>query len=336
MRIVSLLPSATEIVCLLGLRDALVGRSHECDFPPDVASVPVITYSTLGITDERGTRNPALSSAEIDRLVAEQRAKGLSLYGIHQDRLAEVKPDLILTQALCDVCAVSYDVVQSAVRELCDSSGWGNATVLSLEPTSIEGIFETILTVGEVTGTLARARAEVQRLRDRLDRVREALHDIVHRPTVAALEWLDPPFAPGHWVPEQIEIAGGNPVLGVKGEPSFRCTWEDVAQTQAECAVLMPCGFDLSGSVQEFLNVAALEVWAELPATYLNQLYAVDATSYFSRPGPRVVDGVELLAGLLHPHRWPAPPPDRALRVNHLVRAPLRMADAHLPMPKSL
>lgn len=331
MRIVSLLPSATEIVCLLGLRDALVGRSHECDFPPDVASVPVMTYSTLGITDEHGARNPALSSAEIDRLVSEQRAQGLSLYGIHRDRLAAAKPDLILTQELCDVCAVSYGTVQSAVRELRDCWGWEGATVLSLEPTDIEGIFETILTVGEATGTLARARAEVQRLRDRLDRVREALRDIVHRPTVAALEWLDPPFAPGHWVPEQIEIAGGNPVLGVKGKPSFRCTWEDVVQTQAECVVMMPCGFDLAGSVQEFLNVADLDVWADLPATYLWQLYAVDATSYFSRPGPRVVDGVELLAGLLHPNRWPAPGPDRALRVNDVVRAPLRTADTCAP-----
>ncbi len=331
MRIVSLLPSATEIVCLLGLRDALVGRSHECDFPPEVASVPVMTYSTLGVTDEHGTRNPALSSAEIDRLVSEQRAQGLSLYGIHQDRLAAAKPDLILTQELCDVCAVSYGTVQSAVRELRDCWGWEGATVLSLEPTNIEGIFETILIVGEATGTLARARAEVQRLRDRLDRVREALRDIVHRPTVAALEWLDPPFAPGHWVPEQIEIAGGNPVLGVKGKPSFRCTWEDVVQTQAECVVMMPCGFDLAGSVQEFLNVADLSVWADLPATYLWQLYAVDATSYFSRPGPRVVEGVELLAGLLHPNRWPAPGPDRALRVNDVVRTPLRMADTRVP-----
>lgn len=331
MRIVSLLPSATEIVCLLGLRDALVGRSHECDFPPDVSSVPVMTYSAIGATSEDGRPNPALTSAEIDRLVSQQLRDGLSLYGLHRDRLAEAKPDLILTQELCDVCAVSYDTVQTAVRELKDCWGFGGATVLSLEPTDIEGIFQTILLVGEATGTLARARAEVQRLRDRLERVREALSDIAHRPTVAALEWLDPPFAPGHWVPEQIEIAGGNPVFGARGKPSFRATWDDVVHTQAECVIAMPCGYDLEGSVREFLNVAHLDVWANLPATYLWQLYAVDATSYFSRPGPRVVEGVEIVAGILHPNRYPAPGPDRALRVNDLVQARLRASDVRLP-----
>ncbi len=318
MRIVSLLPSATEIVCLLGLRDSLVGRSHECDYPPDVADVPVMTYSSIGVTGDDGAINPELTSAEIDARVSQQLRDGLSLYGLHTDRLDAAKPDLILTQELCDVCAVSYATVRAAVRDL--SHKWeGPAQVVSLEPTDIEGIFQTILTVGELAGVSAVARARVQALRDRLERVREALANIVHRPTVAALEWLDPPFAPGHWVPEQIEIAGGNPVLGRKGKPSFRCAWDDVARTQAECVIAMPCGFDLAGSAREFQNVAAREIWRDLPATYLWQLYAVDATSYFSRPGPRVVDGVEILAGLLHPNRWPAPGPDRALRVNDLV-----------------
>ena len=319
MRIVSLLPSATEIVCALGLRDALVGRSHECDYPTDVADVPVITYSNIGVTGADGHVDPNLSSAEIDRRVSEQLRSGLSLYGVHLDRLADAKPDLILTQELCDVCAVSFETVQSAVRGLRDC--WGNtgAAVLSLEPTSIADIFETILTVGETTGTPARARAVVQSLRDRLDWVREALRDIQHRPTVAALEWLDPPFAPGHWVPEQIEIGGGNPALGAKGKPSFRCTWDDVVNTQAECVIAMPCGYDLAGSVRDFLNAASLPVWSELPATYLWQLYAVDATAYFSRPGPRVVDGVEIIAGILHPNRFPTPGPNKALRVNDLV-----------------
>lgn len=318
MRIVSLLPSATEIVCLLGLRDALVGRSHECDYPPDVASVPVMTYSSIGVTGEDGEINPVLTSAEIDARVSQQLRDGLSLYGLHTDRLDAAKPDLILTQELCDVCAVSFGTVKAAVRDL--SHKWeGPAQVVSLEPTDIEGIFQTILTVGELAGVSAVAKARVQALRDRLDRVREALAGIVHRPTVAALEWLDPPFAPGHWVPEQIEIAGGNPVLGRKGKPSVRCTWDDVVRTQAECVIAMPCGFDLAGSVREFQNAAALDIWRDLPATYLWQLYAVDATSYFSRPGPRVVDGVEILAGILHPNRWPAPGPDRALRVNDLI-----------------
>ncbi len=320
MRIVSLLPSATEIVCLLGLRDSLVGRSHECDYPPDVADVPVMTFSAIGVTGEDGRVAAELTSAEIDARVSQQLHDGLSLYGLHTDRLDAARPDLILTQELCDVCAVSYETVRAAVRDL--SHKWeGPAHVVSLEPTDIEGVLQTILAVGELTGTRDIARAHVQALRDRLARVREALDDIVHRPTVAALEWLDPPFAPGHWVPEQIEIAGGNPVLGHKGRPSFRCTWDDVIYTQAECVVAMPCGFDLAGSVREFCNVASLEVWRDLPAMYLRQLYAVDATSYFSRPGPRIVDGVEILAGILHPNRWPAPGPQRALRVNDLVPA---------------
>ncbi|MFN3705073.1 MAG: cobalamin-binding protein [Thermoflexales bacterium] len=326
MRIVSLLPSATEIVCALGLRDALVGRSHECDYPPDVEQVPVMTYSSIGVTGPDGQVNPQLTSAEIDRLVSEQLRNGLSLYSLHRDRLAEAKPDLILTQELCDVCAVSFDTVQATVRELRDCWAGTNAAVLSLEPTDIEGIFETILTVGEATGTQARAKTLVRALRERLERVQEALQGIVHRPTVAALEWMDPPFAPGHWVPEQIALGGGNPVFGEAGKPSVRTTWDEVRRTQAECVIVMPCGFDLAGSVREFLNVAELDVWADLPATYLWQLYAVDATSYFSRPGPRVVDGVEIVAGLLHPHRFPAPGPDRALRVNDGVQAKLRVA----------
>jgi iron complex transport system substrate-binding protein len=246
------------------------------------------------------------------------------------DRLAAAKPDLILTQELCDVCAVSFGAVTAAVRELSGKRD-GPAQVLSLEPTAIEGIFETILTVGEATGTTECAKAEVQKLRDRLDAVRVAMQGIAHRPTVAALEWLDPPFAPGHWVPEQIEIAGGSPVLGNKGKPSTRCDWDDVIHTQAECVVAMPCGYDLAGTVREFLNVAGLDVWRDLPATYLWQLYAVDATAYFSRPGPRAVDGVEILAGILHPDRWLAPGPEQALRVNDVVEARLRIDERRLP-----
>jgi len=300
MRIVSLLPSATEIVCSLGLRDSLVGRSHECDFPPDVVDIPVMTFSAIGVEGQ------APASAEIDRLVAQQLRSGQSIYGLYTDRLDAARPDLILTQALCDVCAVSYSAVRAAVRDL----GEGPARVISLEPTDIESILQTILAVGELTNTLALAKSKVQALRDRLDRVREALRAAERRPSVAALEWLDPPFAPGHWVPEQIEIAGGAPALGYKGQPSFRCGWDDVLKTDAEWLVAMPCGFDLPSSAREALN--ALAHLCHLPAARLGQVYAVDATSFFSRPGPRVVDGVEILAGLLHPRLWPPPRPAQA------------------------
>jgi iron complex transport system substrate-binding protein len=323
MRIVSLLPSATEIVCLLGLRDSLVGRSHECDFPVDVRNVPTLTYSNIGVTNDEGVIDTNLSSAEIDKLVSNQLHDGLSLYGLHHDRLEAAQPDLILTQELCDVCAVSFDTVNRAVRDL--SRKWNDAAnVVSLEPTNIKDVFETILIVGELTNTLKVAKQHVSELRARLDIVRENVKNAVHRPTVAALEWLDPPFAPGHWVPEQIEIAGGRCVLGEAGKPSTRCDWDDVIHTQAEMVVAMPCGFDLQGAVNEFSRVAHLEVWRDLPATYLTQLYAVDATSYFSRPGPRVVDGVEILSGLIHPNRCPHPNEMQAARVLHLIRSELK------------
>lgn len=324
MRIVSLLPSATEIVCLLGLRDSLVGRSHACDFPHDVADVPIMTYSNIGGANGANDADHPLSGAEIDARVSRQLRDGLSLYGVHIDRLEAAQPDLILTQELCDVCAVSTSAVHAAVREL--SANWQNeAHVMSLEPTDIDGIIESILGVGELTGSADAARREAARMLERLKRVQTALKGIAHRPTVAALEWMDPPFAPGHWVPEQIEFAGGNPVLGTKAQPSARCTWDDVIHTQAECVVAMPCGCDVAASARAFQEVAALDVWRDLPATYLWQLYAVDATSYFSRPGPRVVEGVEILAGMLHPDRWPAPGPEQAVRVNDIVEAEIRI-----------
>lgn len=324
MRIVSLLPAATEIVCLLGLRDHLVGRSHECDFPHDVANVPVMTYSNIGAARGAEGADHPLSGAEIDARVSQRLHEGLSLYSVHMDRLEAARPDLILTQELCDVCAVSTSAVHAAVREL--SPNWQNdAHVVSLEPTDIDGIIESILAVGELTGSADAARREAARMIERLKRVQTALDGIAHRPTVAALEWLDPPFAPGHWVPEQIALAGGNPVLGQAGTPSARITWDDVIHTQAECVVAMPCGYDVGASARAFQDIAALDVWRDLPATYLWQLYAVDATSYFSRPGPRVVEGVEILAGMLHPDRWPAPGPEQALRVNDLVEAEIRI-----------
>jgi iron complex transport system substrate-binding protein len=283
-----------------------------------------MTFSTLEVTGEDGRPTGGLSGAAIDARVSQQLRDGLSLYGLHLDRLEAAQPDLILTQELCAVCAVSLETVKAAARDL-GSQAPGAARILSLEPTTLDGILETILTIGEATGTQERAQAEVQRLRDRLERVRVALAGIPHRPTVAALEWLDPPFAPGHWVPDQIERAGGNSVLGDTGKPSARITWDDVVHTQAECVIAMPCGYDLGGSVQAFLEVAGLDVWSDLPATYLWQLYAVDATAYFSRPGPRAVDGVEILAGMLHPHRWPAPGPEQALRVNDIVQAEIRI-----------
>jgi iron complex transport system substrate-binding protein len=310
MRIVCLLPAATEIVCLLELRESLVGRSHECDYPADVTAVQAMTFAHVETHDA--------SSAEIDTRIGARMRDGLSLYGLHDDAIAAAKPDLILTQALCDVCAVGADAVHD------HSAEWGSGVqVLSLSPATIEGVFDAIRAVGAACGVPERADAVIAALRARLAAVSSALEGIAHRPTVAALEWIDPPYAPGHWVPEQIALAGGQSVLGNAGAPSVRCEWDDLIHVQPEMVVMLPCGFDVDGATSEFVRVSGNEVWRDTPATYLNQLYTVDANSYFSRPGPRLVDGVELLAGLLHPNRVLPPDATRARRVSPLVATPL-------------
>ena len=312
MRIVSLLPSATEILCALGLHDSLVGRSHECDFPADVAHVPVMTRSTLHPSAADGA---PLTGAQIDAAVSSQLRGGMSLYGLREEALERAMPDLILTQELCDVCALSFDAVRSVVRDLTPKWGAHHTRVVSLEPINIKGIFETILQVGDLTEKRKEAVEIVRNLQIRVDKLGEMWVTVQHKPTVAALEWLDPPFAPGHWVPEQIEFAGGQSVLGTAGAPSARITWDDVLASQPEMVVCMPCGYDLAGCVAQFEAVRDLNDWRDMPAPYLNQLICVDGSAFFSRPGPRVVDGIEILAGLLHPQRVQHPSSRAAVRV---------------------
>lgn len=198
------------------------------------------------------------------------------------------------------------------------------ARVITLNPSTIEDIFQSILQIGDATDTTSAATALVQSMQGRLDRVRDAVKDVVHRPTLAALTSLNPSFSCGHWVPEMIEIAGGRSVLGEAGQPARRIEWDDVIASQPEMVVMMPRDEDIAGSVQAFIDVADLPVWRDLPATYLWQLYAVDS-AYFSRLGPRLVDGVEILAGMIHPHLWPAPGPEQALRVNDVLQTPMRI-----------
>lgn len=291
VRIVSLLPSATEIVFALGLEDALEGVSFECDFPPAARSKPVVSGTAL----PTGT---AMTPGQIDDAVAEKMEAQEPIYTLDAARIAAIQPDLILAQDLCRVCAVPSGAVDEALGVLgC------RAEVLSLDPAGLDDVIACIGTVGEVTGTGARAAALMEELRDRVDRIRRTVAGRP-RPRTFALEWSDPPFTGGHWVPDMVEAAGGEVVLAEAGTPSRRVRWEDVARARPEIVVFMPCGYGLEDAVAE--GPALLGV-AELRG--VERVYAVDASGLFSRPGPRLVDGVEALGWALHPDAVPRPAP---------------------------
>jgi iron complex transport system substrate-binding protein len=292
VRIVSLLPSATEIVCAIGLGDELVGITHECDWPPEVIGKPVVTRSVHDLTEA--------SSRDIHRLVTDSMHGGSSLYALDEEALAAAEPDLILTQELCRVCAVSYREVNEVARAI-DA----DITVVSLEPSSIEGIFNSITTVGAMAEAEDDAIDLVESLRERLSAVEAtvAARRAAGReaPRIVSLEWLDPPFAAGHWVPEQIRRAGGWDVLGSDGERSVETTWDAVAEVDPEILILMPCGFHLAETLTEWARAPRPSWYGDLSAVRSGQVFAVDGSAYFSRPGPRVIDGIELVAEILDP-----------------------------------
>jgi iron complex transport system substrate-binding protein len=302
-RIVSLLPSATEIVCALGLEDALVGITHECDYPPTVAGKPSLTASR--ISHER------MTSAEIDHAVRSQLDGHGSIYDLDEEKLRALNPDLILTQELCDVCAVSYERVERAARMF-----ETDVRVVSLEPNTIQDIFANIRTVGELTGREALANELVCQLEARLNRVATRLEGVAARPRTLMLEWLEPAFAPGHWVPEQVAIAGGDHAFGRAGQPSVTTTAEEILEYAPEIIVLIPCGYYKEDILRQLPQTHLPEGWHNLPAVRSGEVWAVDATSYFSRPGPRVVDGVEILARILHAEIFSAPEAHEAVRVS--------------------
>jgi iron complex transport system substrate-binding protein len=286
VRICSLLPSATEIVFALGMGDALAGITHECDFPPETAAIPKITRSHI----------PAqASSGEIDALVSSTLVSQGSLYELDLPLLEAIKPDLILTQRLCDVCAVSYDRVEDAVKNLPS-----HPAVLNLEPHSLEDIFRNVATVAEAAGREPAGRALVCSLRDRVEAIR-ARTRAAPRPRVFCMEWVDPPYCGGHWMKELVEIAGGRDDLAAPGRPSYRIEWERVRGFDPEVIVLTCCGFKLARCEQEGAVLASLEGATELSAFRWRRVFATDGSSYFSRPGPRIVDSVEILAHLIHP-----------------------------------
>lgn len=294
MRIVSLLPSATEILFAIGAGDEVVAVTHECDYPEEARHLPAITSSAI---DHAGHQ-----CSEIDRHIKQALHEGSSIYRLDEAQLAELNPDLIITQELCQVCAVSYEVVGQAIR-----SFPGDVEVLSLEPTSVEDILGTIETVGVKTGHSQGAAELVPSLRGRLDRVR-ALPSLTPPPRVVCLEWTDPLMAGGHWVPEMVALAGGHDVLGVEHEPSRWIGAEEIEASKPDIVVLMPCGFSLADTVEvaDQLLETGVPPWMSGA-----RVVAVDGSSYFNRPGPRIVDGVELLSQIF---RSPAgaPLPDGA------------------------
>ena len=292
MRICSFLPSATEIVYALGLGDQLYGVTRSCDYPAAALTKPVVVRSIL---DEEG-----LSSTDIDRIVKEHARNGQSVYHIDMEALRAADPDLILTQELCDVCAVGYQDVLTQVKDLPKPP-----RVVSLNPTSLEDVLRDMLTVGEVTQTAGVARAAVSALRQRIETVRQRAVQAITQPRVFCLEWMNPLFVSGHWIPEMVELAGGTDGIGNHSTPSSQISWERVCAYQPEVVILMPCGADVPKTLSELDEVRALPGWNDLPAVRHSQVYAVNASAYFSRSGPRLVDGLELLAQIIQPELFP-------------------------------
>ncbi len=288
MRIASLVPSSTEMLFALGLGDQVVAVTHECDWPAAATAVPHLTRTVI----------PAgLSAAEIDHAVRETVDSGRPLYELDAQRLAELAPELIVTQAVCDVCAVSYDDVVAVAATLP-----GRPRVISLDPMTLTDVLDDVRRLGDATAAAAEARLLREQARRRIDAVTRAVAG-APRPRVAALEWLDPVFVAGHWVPEMIGLAGGEDVLGRSGERSRTVEWEQVAAAAPDVALVMPCGYDAQRSAAEAELFAA-----PLAGLGAQRTVAVDASGCFSRPGPRLVTGIELLGHILHPERVPLPP----------------------------
>jgi len=299
MRICSLLPSATEIAFALGLGDQVVAVSHECDYPPEASNRPVLTKSAIHQKIHR--------SLEVAR---EVELRGGDIYEIDEKLLEKLKPDLILTQELCHVCAVSYTKVREAARVL--DAG---TKIVSLEPSNLEEIVDNILLVGRMTGAQAVAEKLASQMLRRITRVKRRTGVVERRPRVFFMEWLQPPWAGGHWIPEMVDYAGGVDGLGRSGIPSHRIGWGEVVEYQPEIIVLSPCGFDANQVMEEAHVLESYQGWEKIPAFQSSRIFAVNASAYFSRSGPRVVDGLEILAHIIHPELFPENPHPEALRM---------------------
>src|SRR4249920_2476426 len=288
MRICSLLPSATEVIALLGLSDALVGISHECDYPPSVKHVPIMVEPMIS--------PHGLASADIDKQVRQLVASGQRLYRLKDDLLRQAQPDLILSQDLCHVCAITPDQLHDA---LCSMPR--QPTVLTLNPSTVHDVIDDVVRIGDAAGRSAEGHRLAKQLCDRLDAIRTRVQDISHRPRVVCIEWLSPLYVAGHWVPEMVQLAGGQDVLAQPGSPSRVVTWDDVLAATPDVLIVMPCGFSVERTHTELFQLMQQPSPWRLSSDLAQHTFLVDASSYFSRPGPRLIDGIELLAAILHP-----------------------------------
>jgi iron complex transport system substrate-binding protein len=291
-RIVSLVPAATEIAAALGLMEDVVGVSHECDFPSEVNTRPRVTTCSV--------RNAGLASKEIDESMRRALRESGTIYTIDEPLLRELQPDVILTQKLCDVCAVGYGTVARLAESLP-----GRPRVVNLEPSSLSDIFDDMHRIARACNVAERAEALVAKLSARVEVVRNRAADFAYRPRCFLMEWIDPPFCSGHWGPELVEIAGGHDPLGRKHQPSARIDWQDVLDARPEIIVLALCGYDLELAQRDYELLREFPGFDSLPAARAGEIYLVNASAYFARPGPRIIDSIEILAGILHPKEFP-------------------------------
>ncbi|SDF60787.1 iron complex transport system substrate-binding protein [Mucilaginibacter pineti] len=290
-KIVSLLPSATEIICALGLQDKLIGRSHECDYPETVKALPVCTEANFA---------NGLSSLEIDIKVKEILADALSVYTVKREQIKALAPDVVITQDQCEVCAVSLTDVEQALDNYLDKK----ARIISLHPNSLEDIFNDITNIAAALNVPQAGADLLELLNERVDIIKHKLKFADSKPTVACIEWLDPMMISGNWVPQLVSIAGGTPVLAQQGKHSPYVNWEDIQAQNPEIIVVMPCGFSIERTLKEIDILMQLPGFADLQAVKNNRLYIADGNHYFNRPGPRIVDSIEILAEIIRPKQF--------------------------------
>ncbi|RYE36054.1 MAG: cobalamin-binding protein [Sphingobacteriaceae bacterium] len=290
-RIISLLAAGTEIVCALGLEDQLVGRSHECDYPESILNRPVCSSAML---------DPTANSLEIDKQVKGALTDALSFYQIDRELIKQLKPNVIITQTQCEVCAVSFSDVEKALENLLDYP----VEIISLEPDNLNAIFNDIKTVSEILGVPERGADLLDRMHERQEIIKHKLKFITQKPTVACIEWIEPLMMAGNWTPEMVEIAGGQSVLAISGKHSPMIDWMDLVQADPEILVVMPCGFDIGRTLKEMDTLLQNPYFKDLQAVKNNKLFVADGNQYFNRSGPRIIDSVEILAEIINPKQF--------------------------------